>query len=363
MLPSLLPSYSLDYLGRQLLNQTFIYVSLSFRPNLPRFTQRVYNSSGVSCTLRRLSSTLPDPVPRLPSLVSDLQHDATVSLGRRVLRLRLLVIRSRSPPSRIFRPTFITTSRVPGLSLPPTVVSILVLVLSPVPAPVPAPIPTVVLIPILVFSPVLAPVSVPVTVSFLPSLVPCFPLGTISTSWRRVLRVKLLATCRCHLLSTDMMPRVEWQCLVFYFAYFLMCRIPELSSPPSPSLFSFPFLSAIPSPSPSPLLLSFPSPLSSAFPSCVRPRVSTPVSAPSPLPSPFPSCVCSLASTPVHAPDPDPDPVPVSVPVAHSDPAPDGSLQSGPSDLITLSVQCVCINTACYERSCRVPASTPCQQR
>ena len=52
-----------------------------------------------------------------------------------------------------------------------------------------------------------------------------------------------------------------------------------------------------PFPFPSPLLLSFPSP----FPSCVRPRVSTP------SPSPFPFCVRPRVSTPV------PVPIPVSI--------------------------------------------------
>ena len=44
VLPSLLPCYSLDFLGRQLLNQNFlVYVCFSFPPSLPRFqTSRVH---------------------------------------------------------------------------------------------------------------------------------------------------------------------------------------------------------------------------------------------------------------------------------------------------------------------------------
>ena len=50
-----------------------------------------------------LSSALPDPVSRLPSLASRPPHDATVLLERRVLRLWQLVTRWRCPLSYIFR--------------------------------------------------------------------------------------------------------------------------------------------------------------------------------------------------------------------------------------------------------------------
>ena len=61
------------------------------------------------------------------------------------------------------------------------------------------------------------------------------PLGDTWSNRRRVLHPKMLDTCRCNLLSTAMMPRAKWQCLVSYSS-FLICSIPELSSPP----FSFP---------------------------------------------------------------------------------------------------------------------------
>ena len=50
VLPSLIPCYYLNHPGRQLLKKDFIvYVFFSFRPNLPRFPLRAYNSCGVSC--------------------------------------------------------------------------------------------------------------------------------------------------------------------------------------------------------------------------------------------------------------------------------------------------------------------------
>ena len=50
MLPPLLPCFSLDYLGWQLLDQPFLfYVFFSFHPSLPRFPHDVYNSCAGSC--------------------------------------------------------------------------------------------------------------------------------------------------------------------------------------------------------------------------------------------------------------------------------------------------------------------------
>ena len=60
----LLPFYCLDYLGRQLLNQSFlVYVFISFHPNLPRFLHRVNNPCSVSCPSSPLLRP-PRPRPR-----------------------------------------------------------------------------------------------------------------------------------------------------------------------------------------------------------------------------------------------------------------------------------------------------------
>ena len=156
-------------------------------------------------TLIRLSSALSDPIPRLPHPGSGSYHDTTVALGRRVLRLRLLVTRWCHPSSRVFRP---------GDFLYNTLIYILVPVFSPVPASIASPTPTLALILVIVFSPVPTITPVAVTVFFLPCLVPCPPLGTVSTGRCRVLCAKLLATYRRHLLSTEMTLRVECKRLV-----------------------------------------------------------------------------------------------------------------------------------------------------
>ena len=102
-----------------------------------------------------------------------------------------------APPSRVFQPNCIRPlCNFPGSLSSPTVTSILVPVLAPVPAPVPipilAPILSLVLIPVLVLRSALVPV--PVTVSYLPSMMPCYPLGITSSCRCRVLRPKLLVT-------------------------------------------------------------------------------------------------------------------------------------------------------------------------
>ena len=178
-------------MGRQLLNLYFLVsVFFSFRPSLSRFPHRVQNSCGVSRSSSRvLRPPLPDLAPRLPSLGS--QHDATVSLRRRVLRPGLLVTRGRRPRSRVFQSTStasITPSQVPKLFLPSTLISILSSPFS-------------LLLPL----PSLTSGSFPYS-SSLPSLVPCSPLSVCTTSSGRrwVLRPKLLATCRRHLLSREM---------------------------------------------------------------------------------------------------------------------------------------------------------------
>ena len=117
----------------------------------------------------------------------------------------------------------------------------------PVPVPVSTPIPVFVPIPVLALVP--APVSAPVTVSSFPFLGSCSPFGTTSSGRRRVLRLKLMTTCRRYLLSTEMLPRSEWQYLVFFSASFLMWRDIRALLPPSfLSPFSFPFLSSLQSP-------------------------------------------------------------------------------------------------------------------
>ena len=104
---------------------------------------------------------------------------------------------------------------------------------------------------------------IPPIVFSLPSLVCCSPFGTTSSGRRRVLRPKLLATCRRHLLCTEIMPRAEWQCLVLPSTLLLSsCGGCQTSPPhPLPSPFSFPFQSPIPSLFPLPFPSSIPSPL------------------------------------------------------------------------------------------------------
>ena len=85
-----------------------------------------------------LSSTLPGRTYRLRLLGSGLPHDATASLGRRVLRLWLLITLWRRPLCCAFQTTSITTLKVPRLGLPSTLISIIVPVSAPVLAPIPA---------------------------------------------------------------------------------------------------------------------------------------------------------------------------------------------------------------------------------
>ena len=87
--PFLLPFYSLDILGRHLLNQHYYIIVYFCSPSARVFP--VFHI--VSTILLRFlallhpSSALPDPVPRLSSLGVGPPHDTTVSLGRRVLQL------------------------------------------------------------------------------------------------------------------------------------------------------------------------------------------------------------------------------------------------------------------------------------
>ena len=187
VLPSPLPLYYLDIVGRHLLKQNFLVCP--FRPchNAPK------TISGVSCASWP-SSALLDPVPYIPSLGSGPQHNAMVLLGRRVLWPWLLATRWRRPPSHVFRLTSLTTSKVPRLSFP-------------------------------LHSPFYngprsysrsCPHSFPRAHSR-----PCsrsctcyrhrflFPVGSTSSCGHRVLRQKLLAIYRGHFLPITMMSRVE----------------------------------------------------------------------------------------------------------------------------------------------------------
>ena len=237
----------------------------------------------------------------------------------------LLVPCSRRPPPRVFRP---------GLSLPSTLISVVDPTLSPVPAlcylhPYPRGHPRTRI------SSRPCSRAVPST----PCLVPCSPFGTTSTGRRRVVRENLLATCRCHLHTADIMPRAEWQSLVFYSACF-----PTVCGR---------YLSFLPPPLPSPMSFPFPSP----FPSCFRPQVSTsvPVSVPSTslFPSLFPSCVCSLAFTPVFVPVPSSSPSPSQILSPFLPPPP--FAPSRPLDPVTPPPQCLCTDyTGPRKRRCCV---------
>ena len=73
---------------------------------------------------------------------------------------------------------------------------------------------------------------------FLPSRPWCHllfysPLGSTSSDWRRGLRPKLLATCKRHLLSTEMMPRAD---PLLYFSPDVADSQVSLPPPPPPPL-------------------------------------------------------------------------------------------------------------------------------
>ena len=89
---ALLPFYSLDILGRHLLNHhSRVYVFCLSVQLSPIFRIASITLLGFLALIH--SSALPDPFPRLLSLGSGPLHVATVSLGRGVLRLWLLVTR------------------------------------------------------------------------------------------------------------------------------------------------------------------------------------------------------------------------------------------------------------------------------
>ena len=159
--------------------------------------------------------------------------------------------------------------------------------------------------PVLVFVPVLASVPVPASVSSLPSLVPGSSMGTTLSDRRRVLRPKLVATCKRHLLSS--VPRAELQCLVFYYIYFLMRWILESPQrPPSLSIIisilaSAAALISVPAPVPVPVLRLF-----SFLRSRPRSRlvyITVPVPDPDPVPVParsFPSLIRGYPFSTMH---------------------------------------------------------------
>ena len=278
MLPCLLPCYSLDYLGRQQRKHFFFVYVFSLSAQVFPVSQIASTTSLRFLALLRLSSALPNPVPRILSLGSGPQHDAMVSLGRRVLRLCLLVTCSRHPPSRVFRS---------GLSLLFTLISILV----PIFSPVPAPIPTLVLIPVLIFPPAPAPVP-----------------GALFSLWYHIdgPAPGLARKAASYLQGPYLVYRDDAACGMAVPGV-LLCFFPDvvvtraLLFPPSLSVL-VPFSVADPVPATAPVSAPLPSP----FPSCVHAPVSNPVPAPSP--PPFPSCVRSLASTPVPVPAPSPSP-------------------------------------------------------
>ena len=162
----------------------FVCVFFSFRPSLPRFPSRVYNSFRGFCAslllFRPPRSCSSPPVPGrwsstrcdglagasgLPAVVAGYLFASPV--------LSCLPIRSLSPlhPHLYSHPHYLSRSRSHPYPRDPLHTRI-------PSAPAPAPI--------------------PVAVSSLPSLVPCSRLGITSTGRRRVLRAKLFVhVCVC----------------------------------------------------------------------------------------------------------------------------------------------------------------------
>ena len=118
------------------------------------------------------SSGHPDSVPHFPSLGIDPLHDTTVSLGRLVLRLRLLMDLWRRPLSSVFH---LTSTIFLKVFVPLPAFSIVV----PVTAPVHAPIPVIIPVPVLVIVP--DPVPTPLLFAFDISSVPA--PGTRFSPW------------------------------------------------------------------------------------------------------------------------------------------------------------------------------------
>ena len=182
-LPSLLPSFSLGILGRHLLNQPSL-VSVFFSTTLvsPVFRIAYITPQGLLVLLHPSSAL---PAPSLPSHLWALvlRMEATVSLRRRVMRLWLLVTRCPDPSSALL----LLSLRRLQCFLSPS---------SPSPSPLPFP---------------FAQLSLPSFPFLFPSPFPpsrpCpdSPIGTTSSDRRRLLRPKLLVTCKPHLLSTEMM--------------------------------------------------------------------------------------------------------------------------------------------------------------
>ena len=226
------------------------------------------------------SSALPAPVPRLPSLGSRPPHDAIVSLGRRVLRLWLLVPRWRHPLCRVFRPISTITSYVPGIFLPSTLLFVFV----PVPASTPASIPILLIVHIPVL--ILVPVPVPVTVSYLPPLVPLTVL--FSRRYHIVGQAPGLAPEAADYPQAPPPAYRDDAACVIAMPDLLLCSFPHATD--SRALFlppSSPFSSLLPSPSVLLPLFPFPLPSSSPSLSCVPSVVSAPFLAPTPPPPPF----------------------------------------------------------------------------
>ena len=147
-LPSMLSFFFLDILlGRHVRNDHFrVYVFCLTNQVSSVFHIAFIPLLGLLVLLRPFPlPPLPGSVLLLPSLSSGPLHDATISLGRWVLRLWPLVTFWHHPRSIVFHSTSIITSQVPGVFL----ASSLLPDIFPIPAPRP---------------------SVPATVSSFPSL-------------------------------------------------------------------------------------------------------------------------------------------------------------------------------------------------
>ena len=329
----MLPCCSLDHLGRQLRSKHFLVYVFLISARVSLVSLVAFTNLAVFLALLRHVFTLLDAVSRLQFLGSGPQHESTVSPWTSVLAAAIAGYSLESPAfSRL--PTHLCHHSVrPRLSsLHPHPYS---RSRSPLRS---CSIPTLVLIPVLVFPPVPTPV----------------PGALFSTRYHIVGQVPGTAPQNAGYLQGPT-PGSERQYLVFYSSSFLVWRIPELYSPPLPSLFSFLSPSSITSPllppppfaSPSPLLLSFSSPLPSPFLSCIRPLVFNPVPAPFPL-RPRYRLACFRFPPPLFPFPLGPVPI-ITVHVSVSAP-----------DLVPFSVRCVCVcidNIAHHRAICSCPTS------
>ena len=180
MLPSLLPCYSLYYLGRQLLNESFlVYMLFPFHSSLPRFPHRVYNSCPIfyasppSPILFPFPPSSPFQVLLLLSFPSPLPSPFPSCARQQVSTLVPVPVPTPSPllsPFPACVRSFASTTRSCSRSVPiPITVCVPVPTLAPVPVSDPPPGP----------------------VRSFPSLGPDDPLGIIRVCRRRALRMEL----------------------------------------------------------------------------------------------------------------------------------------------------------------------------